>query len=222
MVLTVAGKWLGKDATTPFAIDGKATKTELTQQIKQWAIASGRGIVRPVLIVSYETLRMYVEALKDTPIGLLLCDEGHRLKNKESLTWTALNSLNVSRRVILSGTPIQNDLSEYFALLHFANPNLLGSQNEFRKRFEIPILRGRDAAGTEESRKLGDERLAELSSIVNKFIIRRSNDILSKYLPVKYEHVVFVTCLHSNWISIITSSRVQRFAACLEEKEVSP
>ncbi|KAJ5086951.1 DNA repair protein rhp54 [Penicillium alfredii] len=184
-------KWLGKDATIPFAVDGKATKTELTTQIKQWAMASGRSIVRPVLIVSYETLRMYVEALKDTPIGLLLCDEGHRLKNKESLTWTALNSLNVSRRVILSGTPIQNDLSEYFALLHFANPNLLGSQNEFRKKFELPILRGRDAAGTEEDRKKGDERLVELSGIVNKFIIRRTNDILSKYLPIKYEHVVF-------------------------------
>ncbi|KAJ5630961.1 DNA repair protein rhp54 [Penicillium longicatenatum] len=185
------GKWLGKDATTPFAIDGKASKAELTLQIKQWAIASGRGIVRPILIVSYETLRMYVDALKDTPIGLLLCDEGHRLKNKDSLTWTALNSLNVNRRVILSGTPIQNDLSEYFALLHFANPNLLGSQAEFRKRFELPILRGRDAAGTEEARKLGDERLTELSGIVNKFIIRRSNELLSKYLPLKYEHVVF-------------------------------
>ncbi|GIK05880.1 DNA-dependent ATPase protein rad54 [Aspergillus viridinutans] len=184
-------KWLGKDAITPFAIDGKASKAELTSQIKQWAIASGRAVVRPVLIVSYETLRMYVDALKDSPIGLLLCDEGHRLKNKDSLTWTALNSLNVTRRVILSGTPIQNDLSEYFALLHFANPNLLGSQNEFRKRFEIPILKGRDAAGTEEDRKKGDERLAELSGIVNKFIIRRTNDILSKYLPVKYEHVVF-------------------------------
>ncbi|KAH1847510.1 hypothetical protein KXX43_005597 [Aspergillus fumigatus] len=184
-------KWLGKDAITPFAIDGKASKAELTSQIKQWAIASGRAVVRPVLIVSYETLRMYVDALKDSPIGLLLCDEGHRLKNKDSLTWTALNSLNVTRRVILSGTPIQNDLSEYFALLHFANPNLLGSQNEFRKRFEIPILKGRDAAGTEEDRKKGDERLAELSGIVNKFIIRRTNDILSKYLPIKYEHVVF-------------------------------
>ncbi|KAL2869867.1 vacuolar protein 14 C-terminal Fig4p binding-domain-containing protein [Aspergillus lucknowensis] len=184
-------KWLGKDAITPFAVDGKASKTELTSQLKQWAIASGRSIVRPVLIVSYETLRMYVDTLKDSPIGLLLCDEGHRLKNKESLTWTALNSLNVQRRVILSGTPIQNDLSEYFALLNFANPDLLGSQNEFRKRFELPILRGRDAAGTEEDRKKGDERLAELSGIVNKFIIRRTNDILSKYLPVKYEHVVF-------------------------------
>ncbi|RAL03806.1 uncharacterized protein BO80DRAFT_491563 [Aspergillus ibericus CBS 121593] len=184
-------KWLGKDAITPFAVDGKASKTELIAQMKQWAIASGRAIVRPVLIISYETLRLYVDTLKDSPIGLLLCDEGHRLKNKESLTWTALNSLNVQRRVILSGTPIQNDLSEYFALLHFANPNLLGSQNEFRKRFELPILRGRDAAGTEEDLKKGNERLAELSGIVNKFIIRRTNDILSKYLPVKYEHVVF-------------------------------
>ncbi|OJJ73242.1 hypothetical protein ASPBRDRAFT_53463 [Aspergillus brasiliensis CBS 101740] len=184
-------KWLGKDAITPFAVDGKASKAELISQMKQWAIASGRSIVRPVLIISYETLRLYVDTLKDSPIGLLLCDEGHRLKNKESLTWTALNSLNVQRRVILSGTPIQNDLSEYFALLHFANPNLLGSQNEFRKRFELPILRGRDAAGTEEDLKKGDERLAELSGIVNKFIIRRTNDILSKYLPVKYEHVVF-------------------------------
>lgn len=184
-------KWLGKDAVTPFAIDGKATKEELIQQLRQWSIASGRAVVRPVLIVSYETLRLYVDELRGTPIGLLLCDEGHRLKNGESLTFTALNSLNVQRRVILSGTPIQNDLSEYFALLNFANPNYLGTRNEFRKKFEIPILRGRDAAGSDTDRKKGDECLAELLTLVNKFIIRRTNDILSKYLPVKYEHVVF-------------------------------
>ncbi|KAL1609636.1 DNA-dependent ATPase protein rad54 [Nothophoma quercina] len=184
-------KWLGPDAIHPFAIDGKATKEELIQQIRQWSIASGRAVVRPVLIVSYETLRLYVDEFGQTPIGLLLCDEGHRLKNGESQTFTALNGLNVQRRVILSGTPIQNDLSEYFALLNFANPNYLGTRVEFRKQFEIPILRGRDADGTEEERKKGDERLKELLTLVNKFIIRRTNDILSKYLPVKYEHVVF-------------------------------
>ena len=184
-------KWLGKDAVTPFAVDGKASKEELISQLRQWSIASGRAVVRPVLIVSYETLRLNVDELKNTPIGLLLCDEGHRLKNGESQTFTALNSLNVDRRVILSGTPIQNDLSEYFSLLNFANPNLLGTRNEFRKRYEIPILRGRDAAGTDADRKRGDECLAELLALVNKFIIRRTNDILSKYLPVKYEHVVF-------------------------------
>ena len=184
-------KWLGKDAVTPFACDGKATKTELTTQLKQWSIASGRQVIRPVLIVSYETLRLNVDVLKDTAIGLLLCDEGHRLKNGESQTFTALNGLNVDRRVILSGTPIQNDLSEYFSLLNFANPNLLGTRMEFRKQYEIPILKGRDANGTDSDRTKGDERLGELLALVNKFIIRRTNDILSKYLPVKYEHVVF-------------------------------
>ncbi|RKU41186.1 DNA-dependent ATPase protein rad54 [Coniochaeta pulveracea] len=184
-------KWLGADAINPFAIDGKASKEELTRQLRQWAIASGRAVTRPVIIVSYESLRLNVEELKHTQIGLMLCDEGHRLKNGDSQTFTALNSLNVSRRVILSGTPIQNDLSEYFALISFANPDLLGTRLEFRKRYEIPILRGRDADATESERKKGDECLADLLAIVNKFIIRRTNDILSKYLPVKYEHVVF-------------------------------
>ena len=142
-------KWLGKDAITPFAVDGKASKAELTAQMKQWAIASGRSVTRPVLIVSYETLRLNVEELRDTKIGLLLCDEGHRLKNGDNQTFTALNGLNVDRRVILSGTPIQNDLTEYYSLLHFANPNYLGTRMEFRKKFELPILRGRDAAGSD-------------------------------------------------------------------------
>ncbi|KAL8952505.1 MAG: hypothetical protein Q9222_001608 [Ikaeria aurantiellina] len=184
-------KWLGQDAVTPFAIDGKASKAELTSQLRQWCIASGRAVVRPVLIVSYETLRLNVDELKNTQIGLLLCDEGHRLKNGESQTFTALNDLNVTRRVILSGTPIQNDLSEYFSLLNFANPSLLGTRNDFRKKYELPILRGRDAAGSDVDRKKGDEAVTELLALVNKFIIRRTNDILSKYLPVKYEHVVF-------------------------------
>lgn len=184
-------KWLGADAVTPFAIDGKASKEELTRQLRQWAIATGRAVTRPVIIVSYETLRLNAEELKNTPIGLMLCDEGHRLKNGDSRTFGALNSLQVSRRVILSGTPIQNDLTEYFSLISFANPNLLGTRLDFRKRFELPILRGRDADASEADRKRGDECLTELATVVNKFIIRRTNDILSKYLPVKYEHVVF-------------------------------
>ncbi|RDA90943.1 hypothetical protein CP533_5350 [Ophiocordyceps camponoti-saundersi (nom. inval.)] len=184
-------KWLGASAITPFAIDGKASKEELTRQLRQWGIASGRAVTRPCIIVSYETLRLNVEALKHTKIGLLFCDEGHRLKNSDSNTFSALNSLNVTRRVILTGTPIQNDLTEYFSLTSFANPNLLGSRTEFRKRFEIPILRGRDADASESDRQRGDECTTELLGIVNKFLIRRTNDILSKYLPIKYEHVVF-------------------------------
>ena len=205
-------KWLGAGAITPFAIDGKASKEELTRQLRQWAISSGRAVTRPVIIVSYETLRLNVEELKHTQIGLMLCDEGHRLKNGDSQTFSALNGLNVTRRVILSGTPIQNDLSEYFSLISFANPALLGSRLEFRKRFEIPILRGRDADASEEERKKGDECLSGLLGVVNKFIIRRTNDILSKYLPVKYEHVVFCNLApfqHELYSYFITSPSIQ-------------
>ncbi|ODQ79470.1 hypothetical protein BABINDRAFT_8400 [Babjeviella inositovora NRRL Y-12698] len=185
-------KWLGQGVLTPLAIDGKSTKPgDLSNALVQWASARGRNIVRPVLIISYETLRRNMDKLAGIEVGLLLADEGHRLKNGESLTFTALDSLNCARRVILSGTPIQNDLSEYFSLLNFSNPGLLGSKLEFRKNFELAILRGRDAEASDAERAKGDAKLAELSGVVSKFIIRRTNDILSKYLPVKFEHVVF-------------------------------
>lgn len=64
-------------------------------------------MINPILIISYESLRVYTPYLKNSPIGLLLCDEGHRLKNSGSLLFEKLNSLTVTRRVILSGTPIQ-------------------------------------------------------------------------------------------------------------------
>ncbi|ANB11936.1 DNA-dependent ATPase RAD54 [Sugiyamaella lignohabitans] len=185
-------KWLGEGAITPLAADGKSVKNaDLSAALRQWSTASGRQIVRPVLIISYETLRRHCDDLRNTEIGLLLADEGHRLKNGESLTFTALDALNVQRRVILSGTPIQNDLSEYFSLLSFANPGLLGTRLEFRKNYENAILKGRDSFATEEEVTDGETKLKELSLLVSRFIIRRTNDILSKYLPVKYEHVVF-------------------------------
>jgi hypothetical protein len=53
--------------------------------------------------------------------------QGHRLKNSENQTYQALNGLNAKRRILLSGTPIQNDLLEYFSLVHFVNGGILGN-----------------------------------------------------------------------------------------------
>ncbi|SCU80371.1 LAME_0B02806g1_1 [Lachancea meyersii CBS 8951] len=188
-------KWLGRGTCPALPIDGKKSSLNngtVAEAVRSWGSAQGRTIVKPVLIISYETLRRNVEYLQNANVGLLLADEGHRLKNAESLTFTSLNSIDCPRRVILSGTPIQNDLSEYFALLNFSNPGLLGSRNQFRRDFELPILQGRDADADPAEIAKGDEKLQQLSNIVSKFIIRRTNDILSKYLPCKYEHVIFV------------------------------
>ncbi|ELV12696.1 DNA repair and recombination protein RAD54-like protein [Tupaia chinensis] len=182
------GKWLG-GRIQPLAIDG-GSKDEIDQKLEGFMNQRGARVPSPILIISYETFRLHVGVLQKGSVGLVICDEGHRLKNSENQTYQALDSLNTSRRVLISGTPIQNDLLEYFSLVHFVNSGILGTAQEFKKHFELPILKGRDAAASEAERQLGEERLRELTSIVNRCLIRRTSDILSKYLPVKIEQVV--------------------------------
>ncbi|MEJ1282582.1 DNA repair and recombination protein RAD54-like [Cricetulus griseus] len=182
------GKWLG-GRIQPLAIDG-GSKDEIDRKLEGFMNQRGARVPSPILIISYETFRLHVGVLKKGNVGLVICDEGHRLKNSENQTYQALDSLNTSRRVLISGTPIQNDLLEYFSLVHFVNSGILGTAQEFKKHFELPILRSRDAAASEADRQLGEERLRELISIVNRCLIRRTSDILSKYLPVKIEQVV--------------------------------
>ncbi|XP_066125397.1 DNA repair and recombination protein RAD54-like isoform X2 [Saccopteryx bilineata] len=182
------GKWLG-GRIQPLAIDG-GSKDEIDHKLEGFMNQRGARVPTPILIISYETFRLHVGVLQKGSVGLVICDEGHRLKNSENQTYQALDSLNTSRRVLISGTPIQNDLLEYFSLVHFVNSGILGTAHEFKKHFELPILKGRDAAASEADRQRGEERLRELTSIVNRCLIRRTSDILSKYLPVKVEQVV--------------------------------
>jgi DNA repair and recombination RAD54-like protein len=105
-MLIFPAKWLGKDAIAALAIDGKGSKGELLEKVGRWVSAQGRNVTQPgmhsslalsntntwlgtVMIVSYETLRTLSTRLANCSIGLLLCDEGHRLKN--SGNWKFVN-----------------------------------------------------------------------------------------------------------------------------------
>jgi DNA repair and recombination RAD54-like protein len=65
---------------------------------------------------------------------LLICDEAHKLKNAESGLAKSLNTLPAKKRILLSGTPMQNELTEFFNMVNFCNPSVLGNLSEFRKR----------------------------------------------------------------------------------------
>ena len=80
-------------------------------------------------------LRAVVEDLKSIqpPIGLIICDEGHRLKSAGAKTTQALRAFSTCRRVILSGTPIQNELSEFHSMVDFVNPGLLDAYQTFKR-----------------------------------------------------------------------------------------
>lgn len=84
--LPITVKWLGKDAITALAIDGKGSKADMLERVARWVAAGGRNVSQPVMIVSYETLRTLSVHLANCTVGLLLCDEGHRLKNSGNPT----------------------------------------------------------------------------------------------------------------------------------------
>ena len=160
-------KWLG-GRIHPLSIDS-GSKDTIDKTLASFMAQHGRRTPTPILIISYETFRLHTSILHGPgAVGLIICDEGHRLKNCENLTYTALSQLRTQRRILLSGTPIQNDLLEYFSLLHFVNTGILGTTSQFKRRFETPILRGRDASSTDKEIALGQERLRELADIVNR------------------------------------------------------
>jgi DNA repair and recombination RAD54-like protein len=102
----------------------------------------------------------------------------------------ALASLPVKRRVLLTGTPMQNDLEEFYAMVDFTNPGILGTQEEFRKATLYPILRGREPDATEKQKQKMNELQQEMSTTVNDFILRRVNTLNAQHLPPKLVQVV--------------------------------
>ena len=174
-------KWLGIDRLGVYVFDdSKKRITEFT-----------KGKAYHVGIIGYEKLRTVVEDLKKGHgIDIVIADEGHRLKTAKNKSAQAIKSLNTSRRVILSGTPIQNDLSEFFMMVDFVNPDLLGSFKTFTKEFEIPIVKSRQPSASKKDVEKGEARSEELASLTSMFILRRTADILSKYLPSKTEYIL--------------------------------
>ncbi|KAL2871932.1 DEAD/DEAH box helicase [Aspergillus lucknowensis] len=175
-------KWLGNERLGVFIFDDKRKRlTDFTM-----------GKAYSVMIVGYEKLRTVQEGLaRGNGVDIVIADEGHRLKTLQNKSGQAIQSLNATKRVILSGTPIQNDLKEFFAAVDLVNPGVLGSFKSFIKEFEGPIVRSRQPEATEKDIEKGEARNEELRELTSKFILRRTADILAKYLPPKTEYVLF-------------------------------
>lgn len=120
---------------------------------------------------------------------LLVCDEAHCLKNEGTLLSKAVSQIPVKPRLLLTGTPIQNDLLEFYSLINMANPGVLGNHEDFRAKFESPISKGGEADAPPEEVEHAMQQSTALITLCNNFLLRRGEELLKAYLPTKVEQV---------------------------------
>ncbi|XP_064811558.1 transcriptional regulator ATRX-like isoform X4 [Oncorhynchus masou masou] len=174
---------------------------ERASALQQWQEDGG------IMIIGYEMYRnltqgrnikskklkeTFQKTLVDPGPDFVICDEGHILKNEASAISKAMNSIKTRRRVVLTGTPLQNNLIEYHCMVNFIKENLLGSVKEFRNRFVNPIQNGQAADSTDQDVRIMKKRAHILYEMLNGCVQRRDYSALTKFLPPKHEYVVSV------------------------------
>jgi SNF2 family DNA or RNA helicase len=133
-----------------------------------------------VILTTYGTVRNDIKTLSRTPFFYVILDESQFVKNPESKTYKATIQLQASHRLVLTGTPIENSLSDLWAQMNFLNPGLLGSHIWFQKTFMTAIEKNSDT----EQQKM-------LQLLISPFILRRKKEEVARELPPLTEHVVF-------------------------------
>jgi len=145
-----------------------------------------RQAVRQVDLVlsSYTVVRLDAENIQAVPWFGVILDEAQNIKNPSAKQTQAVRKLNAGFRLALTGTPVENRLTELWSIMHFLNPGYLGSQDLFRRNYVIPIERFSDAQATQSLRKM-----------VSPFILRRvkTDPRVIQDLPEKIEMKEFCT-----------------------------
>ncbi|MFT6808724.1 MAG: SNF2 family DNA or RNA helicase [Saprospiraceae bacterium] len=133
-----------------------------------------------VVLTSYQTALRDESLLNEVEWSYIVLDESQYIKNHNSKIFRAIENLPSSYKLSLSGTPIENSLSDLWAQMQFINPEILGTYSFFKKHFQIPIEKYKD-----------ESLLEELKQITKPYILRRTKAEVLKDLPEKSEQVVF-------------------------------
>ncbi|KAG0149490.1 hypothetical protein CROQUDRAFT_687820 [Cronartium quercuum f. sp. fusiforme G11] len=156
-------------------IGGPQERSALLKKIKKHDVA----------IMSYDIVRNDIEQLSKISWNYCILDEGHIIKNAKSKLSKAVKLLKADHRLILSGTPIQNNALELWSLFDFLMPGFLGTEKYFNERFGRPIAASRDAKSSSKEQEAGALALEALHKQVLPFLLRRLKEDVLDDLPPK-------------------------------------
>ena len=134
-----------------------------------------------LIFTTYATLRNDIQSFKEFGFHYVILDESQNIKNINSQTTKAVMLLDAKHRLALSGTPVENNLTELYSLFRFLNPTMFGSVDDFNKHYTYPIQQDNDK-----------EVAQELRQKIYPFILRRLKKNVLKDLPPKVEQVLYV------------------------------
>jgi non-specific serine/threonine protein kinase len=133
-----------------------------------------------LVLTTYQTARMDMDLLRKIEWEYVVLDESQYIKNPESAVFKAVGELVAKHKISLSGTPIENSLSDLWAQMQFLNPGMLGSFGYFKKHFIAPIEKKQD-----------EVKKAELRRLVQPYLLRRTKEEVAPDLPPLTEKVFY-------------------------------
>lgn len=133
-----------------------------------------------IILTTYGTLLADILLLKKYKFNYIILDESQAIKNPSSQRYKAVRLLQSRNKLLLTGTPIENNTFDIYGQLSFACPGLLGSKQYFKRQYSTPIDRFKDS-----------KRAKELQQKISPFLLRRTKEQVAKELPDKTEMVIF-------------------------------
>ncbi|BGP31707.1 Putative ATPase [Rhodotorula toruloides] len=161
-----------------------------TKEIARWPRSDpNRTEPYPIILVTYEILRRDILWLWQLTYSLIVCDEAHKAKNLSGKTLNSLKYLRGDFRLLLTGTPLQNNLTELYALLSFILPQIFNDRELFEQQFDF------SAVVSEEGHRISEQEevqllVAQLHEILSPYMLRRCKKDVIKDLPLKKEYVL--------------------------------
>lgn len=163
-----------------------------------------------IILTTYGTLLSDIGFLKKQAFNIIALDESQAIKNPDSKRYKAVRLLQGRQRLVLTGTPVENNTFDLFAQLSFALPGLLGNAKRFADDYSTPIDKFKDA-----------KRAEELQRKIHPFVLRRTKKQVAKELPEKTEMVVYCEMgIEQRRVYDTYKLEFQKYLAGLEEDEV--
>jgi SNF2 family DNA or RNA helicase len=176
-----------------YVINAEQPNYDRRDTISRWSVTKG------VLIIGFHLFKMFfhpdrgdketAQLLNSTP-NLVIVDEAHNLKNTKASITDAARGLKTKRRIALTGTPISNNLEEYWSMIDFVSPGYLGTSVEFRARFAEPIECGNYKESTIFERRKAHTRLTVLEKHLQPKVHRRDASALKDTLPPLHDNII--------------------------------